>query len=201
MTTCQSCRHAWAQFRITWTQLQHMCVRTHRHTNYLFFGLPWSLLLCTLIGPCGCHAVARPRPCCVVIGVSGIAAWQRCFDWQVWPPALPCLPTWSGGVWGGRDGVGTGLAGGEGLACHMGQGACDEICDGQTQGRFNKTRVMASACVWAFSRLRKIWSKYLITNVCYGFPLNYWYSVHRGVMSRFSLEDFLWLNDQNFQII
>lgn len=41
-------------------------------------GILWSRLLCTVIGPCGCHAVARPRPCCVVIGVCGIAVWQQC---------------------------------------------------------------------------------------------------------------------------
>lgn len=29
----------------------------------------------------------------------------------------------------------------------MGQGAYDEICDGQTRDRFNKTRVMACLCL------------------------------------------------------
>lgn len=70
------------------------CLYYHTHRLAHFLGIPWSRLLCTVIGPCGCHAVARPRPCCVVIGVCGIAAWQRRRDWQFWPPALPWLPSW-----------------------------------------------------------------------------------------------------------
>lgn len=108
MTTCQTHTHAWARFWITWTWFRG----THTLTDSLaFLGLPWSLLLCTLIGPCGCHAVARPRPCWVVIGVCGIAAWRRCFDWQVWPPALPWLPTWCGRGWGGWEDVARGWQG------------------------------------------------------------------------------------------
>lgn len=78
-------------------------------------GILWSRLLCTVIGPCGCHAVARPRPCCVVIGVCGIAVWQQCREWQFWPPALPWLPS---GWRGGR----TGLVGGWSLCLSCGTG-------------------------------------------------------------------------------
>lgn len=89
--------------------LDNSKTRTQAHwghtASFTFLGLLWSPLLCTLIGPCGCHAVARPRPCCVVIGVCGAAAWRWYFDWQVWPPALPCLPTWRGRGWRGGEEV------------------------------------------------------------------------------------------------
>lgn len=84
-----------------------------------------------------------------------------------------------------EGGGGTGLAGGEGFACHMGQGACDEICDGQTQGRFNKTRVMASACISAFQQAAKICVKSLITKHLYRSSLNrFIYIVYQCVISR-----------------
>lgn len=78
-----------------------ICLYYHTRSLAHFLGIPWSRLLCTVIGPCGCHAVARPRPCCAVIGVCGIAAWQRRREWQFWPPALPRLPSWrrGGGGW------------------------------------------------------------------------------------------------------
>lgn len=131
--------------------------RLYYHTHRLahFLGILWSRLLCTVIGPCGCHAVARPRPCWVVIGVCGIAAWQRCREWQIWPPALPGLPSWWGG--GGEE-VAQVWYGGAGSACHVGRGGhSGEICDGQPQGGFNRIRVMASVCLSPF-QAASVWS-------------------------------------------
>lgn len=130
--------------------LDNSKTRTRAHwghtASFTFLGLLWSPLLCTLIGPCGCHAVARPRPCCVVIGVCGAAAWRWYFDWQVWPPALPCLPTWRGRGWRGGEEV---AQAGRGWALDVSrrrgvvdisdnQKGCVEICVCWTQGRFNR---------------------------------------------------------------
>lgn len=97
MTTCQSCRHAWAQFRITWTQLQHMRAHTHTHKLSLFWPslVPvvvypdWTMWL-----PCGCQAA--PLLCgnwcqwyCRVAAMLWLTGLATC-------PALPANMEWRG---------------------------------------------------------------------------------------------------------
>lgn len=123
-------------------------VHTHTHTcSFTFLGILWSLLLCTLIGPCGCHAVARPHPCCVVIGVCGAAAWRRWFDWQVWPPALPWLPTWCGGVMGVKRWE---------EVAQASKGRALDMSRGKTQDGRGHLRIKDGLCWNVLGRLKKI---------------------------------------------
>lgn len=138
----------------------HMRTRTDAH-RFSHFSWPslvpvvvypdWTMWL-----PCGCQAA--PLLCgnwclwyCRVATMLWLTGLATC-------PALAANMVWKGARReGGREGGGgTGLVGGEGSTCHMGQGGCDEICDGQAQGRFSVTGVMASAFISPFHQAAKI---------------------------------------------
>lgn len=167
MTTCQSCRHAWAQFRITWTQLQHMCARTHTHTHKL--SLFWPSLVPVVVYPdwtmwlpCGCQAA--PLLCgnwcqwyCRVAAMLWLTGLATC-------PALPANMAWrgarrEGGGWH-RAGRGWRLGlshGAEGLRWNMwwpntrqiqqdsGDGIC--LCLGFQQAAENLIKVPDHKCL------------------------------------------------------